>query len=956
MKLKVILQTLILSVTLACFSTALSPAQHYSFSDSSSGLDNLNISCAARDNDGFLWIGTDNGLYRFDGAQYTRIGAAQGMTGRSIQDIFIGPDGSMLVGTTGEIFFRGQNGQFEEVGLPASGSHFILSVGSVFTESPAGQILVADRNGVYQLRRNSASAYRTVPLQLLGTHIWSVLYDEADTLWYGCDEDLCKLSGGKNSRVSSLLHLPHEHWLHMLIDSHKHLWLRGDSHIEEIDPTQNKAFDRNLPGSTETSLQVSFTMDRQGQILTNRGADFGLWENGHWRMITPRNGLPDIQISTLITDHDGSLWIGLAGHGLMHWTGQGNWEAYTRSEGLSDDIVWSTLRDHAGRLWIATVGGLDWIAPGSVQAQSWLSPGLNTKHPQALAMDQQGNVWMGTAEGLLVRINPQSKASGHWKLPTKIYSILVDPQGRLWIGTLQGLYLVSPDTEVPVLVKTPVFPHPTMRFRSLCLGNQGEIWAASEEAIYRMDVHGWSRIDPGLGGVVPSHIAADQHGNLWAMGSFNGLVRLRISGNRIIESEHILRPQLLSEQVVDLFVDSRDWLWVGQDAGLTVFNGHSWRSFTRNDGLIWNDIDSYGLSEDRDGSLWIGTSGGLAHLLHPEIINTPHLHVPSIALASFGSTPLHNGATVLWSDSQLDLQLATLNFLDGSQPHIRYRLLGLEENWLDTENEKLLYHRLPPGHYILQAQTVDPTSATASSTAEFEFWIAPRWWQSWQIKAVLLLACLLLPVLLWRWRVHILLWQKHQLQAAILLRTQDLEAEKAELLRTRELLRHYAEHDDLTGLLNHRVIEDRLHGEIERCRREQTPLSILMLDLDRFKQINDTYGHPAGDAVLSEIGAVLLRSVRSYDWVGRYGGEEFLLILPGSGFTAARARAEQIRLAIQATAAQDKDHVLQVTASMGVASGFPCDAQSMIRAADSALYRAKNNGRNCVVAVEVLDH
>ncbi len=108
-------------------------------------------------------------------------------------------------------------------------------------------------------------------------------------------------------------------------------------------------------------------------------------------------------------------------------------------------------------------------------------------------------------------------------------------------------------------------------------------------------------------------------------------------------------------------------------------------------------------------------------------------------------------------------------------------------------------------------------------------------------------------------------------------------------MRTKEQMRHYAEHDDLTGLWNHRIIVDRLRIEVDRSRREGQPLSIILADLDFFKRINDTFGHPAGDQVLREASATFQRMVRTYDWVGRYGGEEFLLILPGSGFTHAQA-------------------------------------------------------------------
>lgn len=182
-----------------------------------------------------------------------------------------------------------------------------------------------------------------------------------------------------------------------------------------------------------------------------------------------------------------------------------------------------------------------------------------------------------------------------------------------------------------------------------------------------------------------------------------------------------------------------------------------------------------------------------------------------------------------------------------------------------------------------------------------------------------------------------------------------LEREKAELLRAREQMRHYAEHDGLTGLWNHRIIIERLRGEIDRARREGTPLSVVLADIDHFKRINDTFGHPAGDLVLKEISATFMRSVRNYDWVGRYGGEEFLLILPGSGFDDACQRAEELRLAVQSARILDGETTLHVTSSFGVASGFPSgyEAEDVIQIVDAALYRAKGNGRNCVIAADI---
>ena len=187
-------------------------------------------------------------------------------------------------------------------------------------------------------------------------------------------------------------------------------------------------------------------------------------------------------------------------------------------------------------------------------------------------------------------------------------------------------------------------------------------------------------------------------------------------------------------------------------------------------------------------------------------------------------------------------------------------------------------------------------------------------------------------------------------------RRQDaLEREKMELLHESNRMRHHAEHDGLTGLWNHRVIVDRLGDEMNRSLRDGTPLSVILVDVDHFKKINDSFGHLAGDLVLKEIGTIFTRSLRPYDCVGRYGGEEFLLILPNCGIESALIRGEQLRVAVQSARVMDGETMLQVTASFGVASALPFhyEAETVIRAVDAALYRAKSSGRNCVIQAEM---
>jgi diguanylate cyclase (GGDEF)-like protein len=182
-----------------------------------------------------------------------------------------------------------------------------------------------------------------------------------------------------------------------------------------------------------------------------------------------------------------------------------------------------------------------------------------------------------------------------------------------------------------------------------------------------------------------------------------------------------------------------------------------------------------------------------------------------------------------------------------------------------------------------------------------------------------------------------------------------LEREKTELMRESDRMRHHAEHDGLTGLLNHRVIVARLGEEMSRSVREGMRLSVVLIDIDHFKKVNDTFGHLAGDTVLREVSAIFMRSLRRYDCVGRYGGEEFLVILPDCAIETALVRAEQLRAAVESARIVDGGTILQVTASFGVASADSAydESEAVIRAVDAALYRAKSTGRNRVMPAEM---
>jgi diguanylate cyclase (GGDEF)-like protein len=174
---------------------------------------------------------------------------------------------------------------------------------------------------------------------------------------------------------------------------------------------------------------------------------------------------------------------------------------------------------------------------------------------------------------------------------------------------------------------------------------------------------------------------------------------------------------------------------------------------------------------------------------------------------------------------------------------------------------------------------------------------------------------------------------------------------QTELLKAREELREQATHDSLTRLWNRSSIVSQLGRELARATRESRPLGVVIVDLDHFKLINDTYGHLVGDTVLREAARRMQSSVRKYDSVGRYGGEEFLILFPGCCEADTYAQADRLRKMLVQTEISVNGNSLRVTASFGVTSAMPGDIwtdESLIRTADEALYMAKKSGRNRV--------
>ena len=197
-------------------------------------------------------------------------------------------------------------------------------------------------------------------------------------------------------------------------------------------------------------------------------------------------------------------------------------------------------------------------------------------------------------------------------------------------------------------------------------------------------------------------------------------------------------------------------------------------------------------------------------------------------------------------------------------------------------------------------------------------------------------------------------FDEQQLKARLLVGRRVVALQR-ELIEAREFMHRANTYDGLTGLLNRQEIVEFLRRELVRAAREKKPVTIILADIDLFKMVNDQLGPLAGDEVVKEVGRRLRSRLRAYDGVGRYGGEEFLLVLPGCDLTSALIRADQVRSFVSSKPIETSAKPRTVTVSMGVAvatGNTEADLQLLLNQADAGLFKAKRNGRNRVEQVD----
>ncbi len=969
-------------------------AQQYVFHvyGQAEGLKNLAVNALTTDRNGTLWTATENGVYRFLGSGFERFGADQGIAELDALDVVSDENGTVWVGTEGNLYY-GDGQRFFPAGRQA------IKVGRQgrMAIEDEHHLLVIDNGKLYRLEHDTAgrmiSYLPVIPDRLVASipdlgnvHSVSVLREplKGRSIWIGCGKRLFSLpfgqiepggQPGEHSVVTwgSDKGLPDDTWGSVLMDHQGTLWAAGLKHVMTLLAGTDRFTDRSIPGSDpgNTFGHSPLIEDPDGRVIAPARDGIARWERNGWKLIGRANGLQRIsRITGMTFDAAGDLWLAGSGSGLLHWLGYRNWEGWTDAQGLPSAMIWGLRPLPDGRVMVGTETGPAWIAPlnGAVGSLSASRP-WTFGQMDAMGINPDGSVWGGTFSGATLRIDSKSGAAVQTaKLPSSIQNAFSDATGRIFFATVQGIYIRdsgSPNSVPQRVSGADAVLGASSRAEAGCAASDGSAWFVASSRLIHFQGGQWSvpHIDgmPKLDGLLLAAACA-QDGSVWVTGEEAGVWKVSAGNGGYHASPLDLPAELRSLAFLAILVDRRGWVWLGSDSGLAVWNGSSWRHLTQESGLIWNDIDQGVLIESADGTLWIGTSGGAAHLLHPESVFDPVPIDVSVTGIRRGSDVFSNTQEIKlpWSNLPLQFQISSTAMRNRSELVFKYRMEGLQPDWLQSQDGAAVFSGLPPGQYTFAAMASNSGLDATSGTINLKVSILPPWWRSNWFYALCVVAVILMGLLVDRLRAQQLRDRSRELEGMVTERTVELEKRRLELEeRTQELeasreqLRIQAIQDGLTGLLNHVAILRAFAAEMERARRESRTLVLAMVDLDNFKRVNDVYGHLAGDEALRFFARAINAAIRTYDHAGRYGGEEFLLVLGEVPPADAQRRLSILHALISNIEVTVADARFIITCSIGAVAYNPAlgieSMESLLTTADQALYLAKESGRNRMI-------
>jgi len=759
-------------------------AQEYSFRyyGAENGLTNLAVKVLFQDRVGFLWAGTENGVFRFDGQRFQRYGSDEGLPHEVVLSLGEAPDGSLLAGYRVGLY-RQIGQRFETVPLAGGGIDSYSAIqfdgeGRTFIGTDRGLIVATSPSG------GNGFALRTLatPAGADGPEAHGVFL-EAGAVWYGCGTGLCQMTGEQVTLYGEAEGLPKGKWMSIRRDGSGDLWVH-DLKKFAVMRSGRAHFDASNPGFPQTAGGAQLEVDAGGRLLVPTIEGLTISEGGHFRTVGKGQNL-QVPVYSVLQDREGSIWLGLAGHGLARWRGYREWEGFTGASGLGSDLIYAILPLVNGNVLAGTEDGL-FTGRKTLEGWTWKRHPMVGRMPvHTLQLEQDGSIWLGTERNGAARIDSRTGGIQWFRQEQGLagispFALALDRSQRVWAATEKGLFVAQLSDKRFRRVEGI----PAVNCWAVTEGPDGKILVGTSAGLFWQEGDTWRRISTadGLRHDIVLSVAEARPGEIWVGYWFSGSVtRIRTDGGRLSMTHFGSEQGLRGEMSYFLGFDVRGWLWVGTDQGVKVWDGERWKQYNHEDGLIWDDCDLQGFAADPDGAVWIGTSGGLARFTPSP--QTRQTQEPSVVFTKLtlgrASVDKDRFISVNYTSNALVTSYSALTFVRESSRSYRYRLQPLFSDWRETPLSELQFPGLPPNNYRLEVQARDGSGPWSRKPAVFAFEIRMPWWRSWWFFLVLGLTFVAMLLLTWNRREMRQGQIRRKLEHAVTARTSELMLEKA---------------------------------------------------------------------------------------------------------------------------------------------------------------------------------
>jgi PAS domain S-box-containing protein len=782
------------------------------------GLPQNSVICMVQTPDGYLWMGTEAGLVRFNGVEFKTFDKAneQALHSNEIDSLLVDRQGSLWIGSHGGGLTRYENGQFkpysDSVRLPPG------TVQALYEDAGGDVWAGTDGGGLAHIRHipgmPDAVDVLTRKDGLADNSVFAMSGDGHGGFWIGTSAGLNHWSRGKLLPRNSSTELP---GLPASLDV-RSLCLARDGALwvgtsgaglfrSDLNGTIAYRHSNGVPGGLSGNDIASIREDPAGAVWVGT-IGFGLNRiyKGKISQYTPKDGLLGDDIWSLYFDREGSFWIGSAGGGLNRLR-DGSFTPFGRAEGLASDVALAVFEDREGALWVgspdAGVARLEAGKPPMVYNESH---GLANNQVFAVAEDAAGSHWFGTHNGLSrLRDGKMTTFGPESGLPWKVVSsVISDSKGRIWVGSRGGVSRFDGRkfqtfTTADGLVNNNVLTIYEDK-------SDGSFWFGTDNGLSHWTGDRWQnfRNSDGLPSDSIWAIAGDSDGTLWLGGNTGGLIRFR-KGKFTSAS---MRNGLQDDEVLSLLEDAEGSIWVGSNRGVSAIRKSDFadyaegkidrlptRIFSERDGMRSRECNgdfqpaAWSL---RDGRLGFATMKGLA-LVDPAALVRNQFAPPAIierisadgkVLSGAGSYQIEAGT------DKMQFSFVALSFINPDQIHYFYELDGYDKQWTDAGSQRsAFYTNIPPGTYTFRVYAVNSDGVKSPAEASATITIQAFFYQTTTFRLLCLLAVFILIGIAYRIRVRQLRLRQQKLEALVSRRTEQLAASEKKFRQLAENIR-----------------------------------------------------------------------------------------------------------------------------------------------------------------------